>query len=60
MIDAINGLSTKLSAEIVDAHIHLYMTSEQGHREKEEYEIWEYGEKDVPLIIGGNALEFLA
>ncbi|MCW3988999.1 MAG: hypothetical protein NWE88_02860 [Candidatus Bathyarchaeota archaeon] len=49
-----------MSTEIVDAHIHLYRTSDQGHREKEEYEIWEYGEKDVPLIIGGNALEFLA
>lgn len=49
-----------MSAKIIDAHIHLYRTSEQGHRGKEEYEIWEYGEKDVTLILGGNALESLA
>jgi len=60
MVDTINGESKKLSAKIVDAHIHLYSTSEQGHWGKEEYEIREYGEKDVPLILGGNALEFLA
>ncbi len=45
---------------IIDTHIHLYRTSKQGHRSKEEYEIWEYHEKDATLILGGNALEFLA
>ncbi len=50
-----------MDSPIIDIHIHLYRTSEQGHRGKEEYEIGEYGEKDVTLSrFGGNALEFLA
>jgi predicted TIM-barrel fold metal-dependent hydrolase len=49
-----------MSAEIIDIHIHLYRTSEQGHRGKEEYEIWEYGEKDVTLSrFGGSPEEAL-
>lgn len=29
----------------VDSHVHLYRTTEEGRREKEGYEVWEYGEK---------------
>jgi len=47
----------KMGAEIIDIHIHLYRTSEQGHRGKEEYEIWEYGEKDVTLSSYGGSPE---
>ena len=46
-----------MDSEIIDAHIHLYRTSEQGHRGKEEYEIWEYGEKDVTLSRYGGSPE---
>ncbi len=49
-----------MDSPIIEFHIHLYGTSEQGHRGKDEYEIGEYGEKGVTLILGGNALEFLA
>jgi predicted TIM-barrel fold metal-dependent hydrolase len=49
-----------MSAKIIDAHIHIYRTSEQGHRGKEEYEIWEYGEKEVTLShFGGSPEEAL-
>ena len=49
-----------MDSPIIDIHIHLYRTSEQGHRGKEEYEIWEYGEKDVPLSrFGGSPEEAL-
>jgi len=49
-----------LDSPIIDIHIHLYRTSEQGHRGKEEYEIWEYGEKDVTLSrFGGSPEEAL-
>ena len=45
---------------IIDIHIHLYRTSEQGHRGKKEYEIWEYGEKEVTLSrFGGSPAEAL-
>jgi len=50
----------KMDDRIIDIHIHLYRTSEQGHRGKEEYEIWEYGEKDVTLSrFGGTPEEAL-
>ncbi len=42
---------------IIDVHIHIYRTSEQGHRGKEEYEIWEYGEWDVTLSRYGGSPE---
>ncbi len=42
---------------IIDVHIHIYRTSEQGHRGKEEYEIWEYGERDVTLSHYGGSPE---
>lgn len=46
--------------EIIDVHLHLYRTSEQGHRGKDEYEIWEYGEKEVQLSsYGGSPKEAL-
>jgi predicted TIM-barrel fold metal-dependent hydrolase len=49
-----------LDPPIIDIHIHLYRTSEQGHRGKKEYEIWEYGEKDVTLSrFGGSPEEAL-
>ena len=49
-----------MDSPIIDIHIHLYRTSEQGHRGKEEYEIWEYGEKDVALSrFGGSPEEAL-
>jgi hypothetical protein len=49
-----------LDSPIIDIHIHLYRTSEQGHRGKEEYEIWEYGEKDMTLSrFGGSPEEAL-
>ena len=49
-----------MDSPIIDVHIHIYRTSEQGHRGKEEYEIWEYGEKDVPLSrFGGSPEEAL-
>ena len=49
-----------MSSGIIDIHIHLYRTSEQGHRGKEEYEIWEYGPKDVTLSrFGGSSEEAL-
>lgn len=41
----------------MDVHIHLYKTSEQGHREKEAYKIWEYGEKEVLLSRFGGSPE---
>ena len=44
-----------MDSPIID--IHLYRTSEQGHRGKEEYEIWEYGEKDVALSRYGGSPE---
>ncbi len=49
-----------MDSPITDIHIHLYRTSEQGHRGKEEYDIWEYGEKDVALSrFGGSPEEAL-
>jgi predicted TIM-barrel fold metal-dependent hydrolase len=49
-----------MDSPIIDIHIHLYRTSEQGHRGKEEYEIWEYGKKDVALSrFGGSPKEAL-
>jgi predicted TIM-barrel fold metal-dependent hydrolase len=49
-----------MAFEIIDVHIHLYRTNEQGHRGKEEYEIWEYGEKKVQLSkYGGSPDEAL-
>jgi len=49
-----------METPIIDIHIHLYRTSEQGHRGKKEYEIWEYGEKDVTLSrFGGSPEEAL-
>jgi hypothetical protein len=60
MVDTSNGNLKKMSAKIIDAHIHIYRTSEQGHRGKEEYEIWEYGEKEVTLShFGGSPEEAL-
>ena len=46
-----------METPIIDIHIHLYRTSKQGHRGKERYEIWEYGEKDVTLSRFGGAPE---
>ena len=46
-----------MDSPIIDIHIHLYRTSEQGHRGKEEYEIWEYGDKEVPLSRYGGSPE---
>ena len=30
---------------LVDAHVHLYRTQEEGHREKTGYQVWEYGDQ---------------
>ena len=49
-----NGYKTVMENPIIDVSIHLYRTSEQGYRGKEEYEIWEYGEIDVILILGAT------
>lgn len=31
---------------IIDSHMHVYRTAAEGLRDKEAYQIWEYGEKD--------------
>lgn len=46
-----------MDSPVIDIHIHIYRTSEQGHLGKEEYEIWEYGEKDVTLSRYGGSPE---
>lgn len=33
---------------IVDTHVHLYRTAQEGERAKSDYEIWEYGEGGTP------------
>ena len=30
---------------LIDAHVHLYRTQEEGHREKTGYQVWEYGDQ---------------
>jgi len=46
-----------LDSSVIDVHIHIYRTSKQGHRGKEEYDIWEYGEMDVTLSCFGGSPE---
>lgn len=46
-----------MDSPIIDVHVHLYRTSELGHRGKEDYEIWEFGEKDVTLSRYGGSPE---
>lgn len=42
----------------IDSHLHLYETKAAGQREKEAYEIWEYGPKqDVTFARFGGDLE---
>ena len=36
---------------IIDAHMHIYPSREQGLRNKSTYTVWEYGEK-VTAIVG--------
>jgi predicted TIM-barrel fold metal-dependent hydrolase len=49
-----------METPIIDIHIHLYRNSEQGHRYKEIYEIWEYGKKNVTLSpYGGSPVDAL-
>ena len=43
---------------IVDSHMHIYKTRELGLREKESYQIWEYGEKsDVHFCQATGTVE---
>lgn len=35
---------------IVDCHVHLYRTPEEGERGKADYEIWEYGSRDNVVL----------
>jgi uncharacterized protein len=41
---------------LIDAHLHLYETKAMGQRDKDAYEIWEYGAKDDVVLtpFGGD------
>lgn len=51
MVDTLNGESKKLSAKIVDAHIHLYSTSEQGQRGVRDPGVRREGRAPQPLRV---------